>query len=196
MARPKVPPAKSASAPAGTRVARPRSQSRRPDALTKATNATKPAVSPAIAVLRQFRELFRVSQKHFQRIEASCGVSGAALWALAEIGKGGGLTVSDLAQRMSVHLSTASNLLGKLEARELVTRSRCAADRRAVTLGLAPKGRRLLAMAPKPAEGVIPDALSRMSAVALRRLEADLAQLLELTSVRSLREGLKTLADP
>ena len=37
----------------------------------------------AMAVLQQFRELFRVSQQHFQRVESSCGVSGAQLWALS-----------------------------------------------------------------------------------------------------------------
>ena len=58
-----------------------------------ATVASAGAPTP-LAVLQQFRELFRVSQRHFQRIEARCGLGGAQLWALSEVGKRPGLTIS------------------------------------------------------------------------------------------------------
>src|SRR5947209_11979272 len=87
----------------------------------KSTNPALP-VPTFVHVLRQFRELFRVSQQHFQRDEATCGVSGAQLWALCEIEQAPGMTVSDIARKLSIHLSTASNLLDKLQARNLVHR--------------------------------------------------------------------------
>ena len=162
--------------------------------------APAPAMSPhaaaAMAVLQQFRELFRVSQQHFQRIESNCGVSGAQLWALSELGAMPGLTVSGLARKLSIHLSTSSNLLDKLEAQELIRRERNSADQRVVRVYLTTAGQQLLRKAPKPVEGVIPDALGRMPATALRSLKRDLGILLRFASVRSPEEGMKPLAEP
>jgi DNA-binding MarR family transcriptional regulator len=162
--------------------------------------STAPAVTPraaaAMAVLQQFRELFRVSQQHFQRIESNCGVSGAQLWALSELKAAPGLTVSGLARALSIHLSTSSNLLDKLEAQELIRRERNSTDQRVVQVYLTNSGQQLLRKAPKPVAGVIPDALGRMPTTALRNLKRDLDLLLGLASVRNPGEGMKPLAEP
>ena len=150
----------------------------------------------AVAVLRQFRELLRVSQQHFQRIESNCGVSGAQLWALSEIATVPGLTVSDLARALSIHLSTSSNLLDKLESQDLIRRKRNSADQRVVRVYLTAAGRQVLRKAPRPVEGVIPDALGKMPIAALRSLKRDLDLLLGFASVRSRKAGMKPLADP
>lgn len=151
--------------------------------------------SNVLSVLQKFRELFRVSQQHFQRIESRCGVSGAQLWAMAELRTRPGLKVSELAAALSVHLSTASNLLDKLEERQLVRRERNREDQRVVRVYLTREGERIAITAPKPAEGVIPDALSRMPAAVLARLDRDLDALLKLASVRNKRAAMKPLAD-
>jgi len=150
----------------------------------------------AITVLRQFRELFRVSQQHFQRIESNCGVSGAQLWALSEVSEAPGITVSQLARAMSTHLSTSSNLLDKLEAQGFVRRERANDDQRIVRVHLTSDGLRVLKKAPHPVEGVIPDALAKMPEKALRSLQRDLGQLLGFASLRNPKAGLKPLAEP
>jgi DNA-binding MarR family transcriptional regulator len=149
-----------------------------------------------MAVLRQFRELFRVSQQHYQRIETHCGVSGAQLWALAELARSPGLTVSGLAHVLSVHLSTSSNLLDKLESQGFIRRTRDREDHRVVRVRLTAAGSAVLARAPRPLEGVIPDAVRRLDARARARLHADLARLLELASIRNPDAALKLLAEP
>jgi DNA-binding MarR family transcriptional regulator len=158
--------------------------------------APSPAPPSATAVLQQFRELFRVSQQHFQRIESHCGVSGAQLWALSELSSAPGLSVSQLARKMSIHLSTSSNLLDKLEAQGFVRRERGTDDQRIVRIFLTASGQRMLKKAPRPVEGVIPDALAKMPAQALRSLQRDLGLLLDLACVRSPGAALKPLAEP
>lgn len=150
----------------------------------------------AMAVLQHFRELFRVSQQHFQRIESNCGVSGAQLWALSEVGATPGLTISGLARKLSIHLSTSSNVLDKLEAQKLIRRERNKVDQRVVRVYLTAAGVRILRKAPQPVEGVIPNALRKMPASALKTLERDLGRLLDLASVRDPEEGMKPLAEP
>jgi len=146
-------------------------------------------------VLQHIRELLRVSQQHFQRIEARCGVSGAQLWALAELQARPVSKISELAVALSVHLSTASNLVDRLEAKALVRRQRSKEDQRIVRVYLTPAGRGVLRKAPKPAEGIIPDALHRMPRDALGRLDRDLEALLRLARIRDQRAALKPLAD-
>jgi DNA-binding MarR family transcriptional regulator len=158
--------------------------------------AGRDGLAAPMAILQQFRELFRLSQRHFQRIESRCGISGAQLWALSEVERFPAPTVSELARALSIHLSTSSNLLDKLEAQSLVRRERRSADQRIVRVHVTPAGRRVLAKAPKPLEGIIPGALSRMSPAALRRLQRDLDVLLELAGARSARDALKPLAEP
>ena len=180
---------------------------RRKRALSKATQigaairtpspSGKTRRSPtATTVLRQFRELFRVSQQHFQRIESNCGVSGAQLWALSEVSEVPGITVSQLARAMSTHLSTSSNLLDKLEAQGFVRRERANDDQRIVRIHLTGDGLRVLKKAPHPVEGVIPDALARMPEKTRRSLQRDLAQLLGFASLRNPKAALKPLAEP
>lgn len=163
--------------------------------LVSAVHRSSPKSSQALVVLQHIRELLRVSQQHFQRIEARCGVSGAQLWALAELQARPGLKISELATVLSVHLSTASNLLDRLEAKALVRRQRGTKDQRVVRVFLTPAGQRVLRKAPRPAEGIIPDALHRMPRDALGRLDRDLEKLLLLTRIRDRRAAMKPLAD-
>src|SRR5947209_17592441 len=100
----------------------------------KGTTGRPPLQQPPspIAVLQQFRELFRVSQAHFQRVEARCGLGGAQLWALSEVARRPGITISEIARALSIHLSTSSNLLDKLETQQLIRRQRQSKDQRLV----------------------------------------------------------------
>jgi DNA-binding MarR family transcriptional regulator len=149
----------------------------------------------ASAVLRHIRELLRVAQQHFQRVEARCGISGAQLWALYELRARPGMRISELAAALSVHLSTASNLLDRMEAKLLVRRERGTHDQRVVRVYMTAAGNKTLARAPKPVQGVIPEALRKMPDAVLARLDRDLEQLLRLAGKRSPSAAMEPLAD-
>jgi DNA-binding MarR family transcriptional regulator len=146
-------------------------------------------------VLRKLRVVFSSAKKHFRSVEQQCGVSGSQLWALIEIRDKPGLKVSDLADLMTIHLSTASNLLDKLQARALVRRARGDKDQRVVRLYLTQAGARVVANAPKPARGVVPDALSSVPAAALTALENGLNALIARFKITDRRAIAKPLAD-
>jgi DNA-binding MarR family transcriptional regulator len=71
-------------------------------------------------VLEQFRIIVKSIRRHYQDVERRAGISGAQLWALAQIAGQPGCQVGELARALAVHPSTASNLVRELEARELV----------------------------------------------------------------------------
>ena len=146
----------------------------------------KPSVSP-LSVLQRFRVLIRTAQRHSQWIERQSGVTGAQLWALQELSEVSGLRVGELAGKMALHQSTASNMVDKLESAKLIRKERTSADQRVVRLYLTDAGTDLLKRSPSPARGVLPEALRLLDEEALLRLQRELDSLLR--QIKDLDEG-------
>ena len=154
-----------------------------------ATRSKSPAADPsapaenqeaATQVLRQFRQVFNAVKSHFQQVEKQVGMGGSQVWALSLVRAHPGIGVGALAKAMSIHQSTASNLVRTLIEREMVVAVKQGADRRAVQLNLLPAGAKVLKIAPGPFAGLLPDALKSLPPETLARLQVDLAQLIVL----------------
>ena len=139
-----------------------------------------PAVNAdvAVAVLRQFRQVFNAVKAHFQQVEKTVGIGGAQVWALSVVRDNPGIGVGALAKAMSIHQSTASNLVRTLIDREMVVGVKEGIDRRAVQLSLLPAGAKVLRNAPGPFAGLLPDALKSLPPETLARLNEDLGRLI------------------
>jgi len=139
----------------------------------------------ALDTLKLFRIIFKSANRHFHEVEKKAGIGGASLWALAEILEVDNLTVSELAKAMSIHQSTASNLIEKLEVKGYVIRIRSLEDRRVVHLALTGQGRDALSKAPPPYRGILPDALMHMDSLALSALNGHLNELIAGMSLKN-----------
>lgn len=139
----------------------------------------------AIRVLAQFREVFRAAKLHFAAVQRMAGISGAQLWALSELHEKPGLRVSELTQKMSLHQSTVSNLIEKLSAAGLIRRVREDGDRRVVRLQITNAGKKVIARAPKPARGVLPDVLAKLDNKELAKIHSALEGLVKNMKVRA-----------
>ena len=128
-------------------------------------------------VLRQFRQVFNAVKTHFQQVEKKVGLGGAQVWALSVIRDTAGIRVSELAQAMDIHQSTASNLVKGLIERGLISAERDGPDKRVVRLKLQPAGGKVLREVPGPFEGVLPSALQSLDVPTLQRLNTDLRGL-------------------
>ena len=146
-------------------------------------------------VLKDFRIIFKSVQRHSAIVEAQCGLSGSQLWAMWELFMSPGLKVSDLSKAMFIHPSTASNLLDKLEKRELVKRERRGPDQRVVRLFLTPEGLKTINRAPRPAQGVLSHTLLRLPDKALESLEAGLTELVTNMNLKDESAALKPLTE-
>jgi MarR family transcriptional regulator, organic hydroperoxide resistance regulator len=135
-------------------------------------------------VLQQFRVIFKSIRSHYQQVERRAGLSGAQLWALAEVAKNPGRPVGELARALAVHQSTASNLVRRLERSGMLTRERQGRDQREVQLFASAKGVRVLKRAPRPLIGVLQQALSELPVERLERLHVELERLIALLKVR------------
>jgi DNA-binding MarR family transcriptional regulator len=94
-----------------------------------------------------------------------------------------GLTVSALARVLSIHQSTCSNMLDKIQKKGLILRDRSLDDQRVVRLYLTDKGSTLLAKAPRPAQGALCDVLLRLPDKVLSELESGLHQLIDALNI-------------
>ena len=139
-----------------------------------------PSASPlAVDALKRFRIIYGSVRQHFRAVEQRCGVSGSQLWILQEIASHAGIGVSDLAQKLAKHQSTCSQLVEKLVHRGLIVRERDSDDRRRVGLSLTMPGRRLMAKAPGPAEGIFPEVLKSLTHDQLIELNRSLENVID-----------------
>ena len=147
---------------------------------TKVADATA-----ANGVCGKFLRLIRTVQPGMQNIDPSHGLSGSQLWALWQISAQPGQRVTDLAEALHIHASTASNLLDKLEAQGLVRRERRDLNNRVVRLNLTRAGLDLVKTIPGPTQGVLRSALQQVSTPVLVGLLQGVTVVLDLVDESS-----------
>ncbi len=138
----------------------------------------------------QLRVVFRSVQAHSKTVEHQCGLSSAKLWMMWELFAHPGMKVSELAKALTIHPSTCSNMLDQLENKSLIRRERSKHDQRAVHLHLTEEGTQLLASAPRPAQGKLPEALKKLSDEHQYYLVDGLNKLIEAMSVEDTKAGM------
>ena len=129
------------------------------------------------SITQKLRIVLKAIQAHSKKVEKECGLSSAKLWMLYEVVETPGLKVSQLATVLSVHPSTCSNMLDKLEEKDLIYRDRSKKDQRSVHLYATDIGKNLLLAAPKPAQGRLSEGLESLSNEQLLSLDDGLNSL-------------------
>lgn len=147
------------------------------------------------SILKNFRIIFRSAQIHSRWVEKESGLTSAQLWMMWELFNEPGLTVSGLARVLSIHQSTCSNMLDKLQEKLLVYRERSNIDQRVVRLYLTEQGSNLLAKAPRPAQGALTDVLHRLPDDVLCELDNGLGQLVNALRVVDEKAGLLPITE-
>ena len=148
-----------------------------------------------LAVLMQFRVVVRSIRRHYRWVERKSGVSGAQLWAMAQVDASPGIRVGELARELAIHQSTASNLLDGLQTIGLIERKRVGEDQRVVRLYLTSKGQQILRRAPRPFRGVLQQGLADLPTTSLNALQRHLAALIRHMKVRDSDAKVILLSD-
>lgn len=149
----------------------------------------------ARSVVQGFRLVFRSIQEHSRWVEKRCGVSAAQLWTMWELQARPGLRVSELSRALAIHQSTASNLLDKLERKQLIQRERRGPDHRVVRLYLTARGRELVEHAPGPAQGALSSGLAALPDEVLAELNDNIAALVKAMDLADHEAALQPLSD-
>jgi DNA-binding MarR family transcriptional regulator len=148
----------------------------------------------ASSTLKNFRIIFNSVKKHFSEIEEVCGVSGSQLWVLWELQKTPGLKVTELAYKLSIHQSTASNLIEKMAKNALISKKREDQDQRVVRLYLTQAGAEVLQKAPDSPRGVLREAIDQLPEADLLLLQQSLECLIGQIKLKDEADAMKPLA--
>jgi DNA-binding MarR family transcriptional regulator len=149
----------------------------------------------ATDTLKKFRIIFSSVKTHLGEIEAQCGISSSQLWVLWELHKTPGLKVTELAAKLSIHQSTASNLIEKLSRRALIAKKREDIDQRVVRLYLTEAGISLVMQAPPSPRGILRDALDDLDIEEMQQLQQSLQTLISRSKLENEADAMRPLAD-
>lgn len=148
-----------------------------------------------LSIIQQMRILFKAVQAHSKKVEKACGLSSSKLWMIHEIATKPGIKVSELAKALSIHLSTCSNMLDKIEAADFVYRNRSTTDQRTVHLYVTDKGREILLRAPSPPQGHLNSTLKKLSESQLKNLEISLTNFIDVLHPEDTKAGLSPISN-
>jgi DNA-binding MarR family transcriptional regulator len=157
------------------------------------SNSNKNLLS--LQVLKKFRIIYGSVRQQFRDVEKTCGITGSQLWILQEVATTPDIGVSKLAERLSIHQSTCSQLIEKLVSRKLIIKERSKEDQRRVGLCLTEAAKIILKNAPGPAEGILPEALQALPESALLSLDESLMDVIDQLHDKDDKLADKPLAD-
>jgi len=136
-------------------------------------------------VLKHFREIFIQAKSELKDNVKKTGLSGAQLWIMQQIYNFNGISNAELAKNLTIHVSTCSLLVNKLIKKNLIEKTRDPKDERKIVLTLSPKGKQLMAKAPKSPEGAIPSTLKKLNIEELEELNTVLTKFAKKMKVHN-----------
>ena len=101
-------------------------------------------------LLVSLRKVIRAIDLHSKQLNKTSGLTGPQLLIMNEVAHTDGITASLIAQNVNLSPATVTNILDRIENRELVTRVRSQLDKRRVSLYLTERGKEILNKAPQP----------------------------------------------
>lgn len=124
--------------------------------------------------VRRIVQTLRASSRYAER---RVGLSAAQLFVLHKLAETPAISLNDLAERTRTHQSSVSTVVSRLVTRGLVQRTQAQADGRRLELTLTPRGRRLVARAPEPAQESLIRSIERLAPGRRRLLASCLGEL-------------------
>lgn len=101
-------------------------------------------------LLVSIRKVIRAIDLHSKHLNKSSGLTGPQLLIMQEVARIKGVTASAVAKQINLSAPTVTNIVDRLESRNLIERVRSKEDKRRVSLFLTEKGKACLIDAPQP----------------------------------------------
>ena len=101
-------------------------------------------------LLIALRRVIRAIDLRSKQLSRDIGLTGPQLIIMQNIAKSPGIMVREIADSINLSAATVTNILDRLETRELTTRIRSTTDKRRVGVFLTTQGETILETAPRP----------------------------------------------
>ena len=136
-------------------------------------------------IVDNLRRIFQVVHGQFKKTERELGLTGPQIWAIKILADSAPIKVSDIAGRMFLHPATVGGILDRLEARNLVIRTRSVEDRRVVYVNLTEQGRELVLKSPEINHLLMVNGLEKLSPEKLQSVATGLEELVDILGEQS-----------
>lgn len=138
-------------------------------------------------VLVSIRQIIRAVDLRSKKLNRDFGLTSPQLLLLRSVDESGKQTIRQLSKQANMSQATATSILDRLEARELIVRSRDKQDKRKVHAQLTSQGKAVLAHAPQLLHQ---DVIEQLEAL------APWEQTLLLSSLQRLSQMMNASDDP
>lgn len=101
-------------------------------------------------LLIALRKVIRAIGLHSKHLNKTSGLTSPQLIIMQEIDKASGVNSSQVAKNVNLSAATVTNIIDRLESKNLVSRVRNTQDKRKVSLYLTDNGKAILLSAPQP----------------------------------------------
>ncbi len=150
------------------------------------TSSGSSAAADLRAALDAFRRVIQALRQSSRDTERRLGLSAAQLFALQQLARHSGASITELAASTFTHQSSVSVVVQRLVARKLVAKLPAQDDRRRVRLALTDAGRLLLRRSPEPLQGRL---IARIAGLSPEQREAFVAALNAISDTMPVRSG-------
>jgi len=132
--------------------------------------------------IQKFLGIYRYLRRYSRQMQQE-GISGRKISTLRYLLEAGPLTIGQVAEYLCVSDSSASELIGALKCKDLVSRRRSERDNRVVLVEITPQGRQLIETMPLAGFPLLRQALQSLPEDRLQRINQamnDMHTLLEI----------------
>lgn len=136
-------------------------------------------------IIDDIRRLFQVLAEQSRSVEHETGLTGSQLWVLKMLEETSTMKVSDLAHRMYLHPATMVGLLDRLEAKNLIKRTRSEKDRRVVHISLTEQGGELVKNSPEVAQSLLVKGLEVLTEQKLKKISGGLQGVVKILGAQN-----------
>ena len=131
------------------------------------------------------RKMTQSIDQHSKHLNKNFGLTGPQLALLQELSNGE-MTVSDLARRISLSQGTVTDIINRLEKKDLIIRRRSDRDKRRVLITLSEKCRDVLALAPPPLQETFVNSFSQIEEWEQLMILSSMNRVVKMMSAKSI----------
>jgi DNA-binding MarR family transcriptional regulator len=137
------------------------------------------ASDDSVAVLTSVWRLFHALEVRSKRMQRTLGVTGPQRLVIRIVGERPGATAGEIARALSIHASTLTGILDRLEAAGLIRRYADPGDGRRSFVRLTPRGRKIYARKHGTVEASVLRVLAKTPPATLAHFQRMVARLVE-----------------
>jgi MarR family transcriptional regulator, organic hydroperoxide resistance regulator len=131
-------------------------------------------------IRKQIRKVEKYAYQHSQELMKTFGITGPQMGVLRVISSNSTISLSEIANRMGLHITTAEGIINRMQYRKFVKKQKSAKDKRVVEVSITEKGKKILKEAPVGAMGQFYRNLQKISDEEARQIYKTLSRIVEL----------------